>query len=368
VGDNLLPVDLGRDDSGEPYTAIQISAGYWHSCAVLNDGQIKCWGRNANGQLGLGDTDDRGAEPGEMGDALPTVDLGEGVEAVDVYCGYRNTCALLSDGGIKCWGENGYGELGLGDDENVGDGGEDSWVRCARSHEILWEVEAVEPAPEPACEFGGTFYTVWEDSNDNGIHDSDEFATQDTVCHDETVNRIVNFTEVGSDNDYCGPAYPYGLRWVVGLDRDGDDNIDSEMGDNLPELDLGLGVTVESLNMGWYHTCLVLSDGSSPCFGYGGYGNLGLDDDENWGDEPSQTVAAAESPRVGTGRSVVQFGGQGYTTCGLLDNGEIKCWGYSDYGEGGVQEHYELSIGDGQDEDGEPSTEMGDALPAVRVY
>jgi len=76
---------------------------------------VKCWGRNLDGQLGLGDTAARGNEPNEMGEKLPTVDLGKGEKAVSMSLGLVHTCALLSSGAVKCWGKGDYGQLGLGD-------------------------------------------------------------------------------------------------------------------------------------------------------------------------------------------------------------------------------------------------------------
>ena len=54
--------------------------------------------------LGLGDTVDRGVNPGQMGDMLPAVDLGVGHTAVALTAGNNYMCALLDNGGIKCWG------------------------------------------------------------------------------------------------------------------------------------------------------------------------------------------------------------------------------------------------------------------------
>eukprot|EP01013_Petalomonas_cantuscygni_P013389 TRINITY_DN276_c0_g1_i4.p2 TRINITY_DN276_c0_g1~~TRINITY_DN276_c0_g1_i4.p2 ORF type:complete len:131 (-),score=14.89 TRINITY_DN276_c0_g1_i4:77-469(-) len=81
-------------------TARMVACGIYHTCAILDDHTLKCWGRNDNGVLGYGDTTYRGDDPGEMGDDLPTVDLGTGRTAMMVACGmYHNgtdgTCAIL---------------------------------------------------------------------------------------------------------------------------------------------------------------------------------------------------------------------------------------------------------------------------------
>ena len=70
MGDSLPAVDLGAGKF-----ATLIAAGGDHTCARLNDGSVKCWGRNEYGQLGQGDIQDRGDGLGDMGDALPTVKL-----------------------------------------------------------------------------------------------------------------------------------------------------------------------------------------------------------------------------------------------------------------------------------------------------
>jgi len=68
-------VDLGLEPAGMQHQVIAMAAGHYHTCAILGSGAIKCWGYNALGQLGLGDSTDRGSDPSQMGDALPAVDL-----------------------------------------------------------------------------------------------------------------------------------------------------------------------------------------------------------------------------------------------------------------------------------------------------
>ena len=66
--------------------------------------QVKCWGRNTYGQLGLGDTNNRGDGAGEMADSLQTVNLGAGRTAQAITTGYEHTCAILDNSQVECLG------------------------------------------------------------------------------------------------------------------------------------------------------------------------------------------------------------------------------------------------------------------------
>ena len=61
-------------------------------------------GDNSYGQLGLGDNTNRGNTNNEMGDFLPAVSLGTGMNATAIASGDNHNCALLSNGQLKCWG------------------------------------------------------------------------------------------------------------------------------------------------------------------------------------------------------------------------------------------------------------------------
>ena len=110
MGANLTSVDLGAG-----WTVVEVAAGGFHTCARLENGAaraLKCWGGN-NGALGLGDIYNRGNRGGSMGDSLPAVQLGTGRSAVALALGDVHTCALLDDASVKCWGNNVFGELGF---------------------------------------------------------------------------------------------------------------------------------------------------------------------------------------------------------------------------------------------------------------
>jgi len=86
---------------------VQISAGVFHTCAVLEDTTARCWGLNASGQLGDGTTTQRNA-PVVVGGSTPL----SGV--VEISAGQVHTCARLADGTVSCWGSNFFGQIGDG--------------------------------------------------------------------------------------------------------------------------------------------------------------------------------------------------------------------------------------------------------------
>ncbi|CAM9686432.1 unnamed protein product [Sphacelaria rigidula] len=68
---------------------------------------LQCWGYNDGGQLGYENTTNIGTGDNQMGEFLPYVDIGilDNETATAVALGFKHTCALVSNGGVKCWGE-----------------------------------------------------------------------------------------------------------------------------------------------------------------------------------------------------------------------------------------------------------------------
>ena len=98
--------------NGAPLAGVAaIEAGDRHTCALMQDASVKCWGYNHFGQLGNGASGDEGFSSLPVGVAA--------LAAVDIAAGGMNSCAITTDTTLKCWGNNFNGQLGIGVFPNV---------------------------------------------------------------------------------------------------------------------------------------------------------------------------------------------------------------------------------------------------------
>ena len=93
-------------DLGSGRSAVAVSAGSSYTCAILDNGSLNCWGYNYRGQLGIGSTTDQNTPQ--------YVDLGTGRSGIKISASGDHSCAILDDGSVKCWGYNNKGQLGIG--------------------------------------------------------------------------------------------------------------------------------------------------------------------------------------------------------------------------------------------------------------
>jgi alpha-tubulin suppressor-like RCC1 family protein len=119
IGDDETPASVRPVKLGAQRKAIAISASGAHSCAVLDNGRVRCWGSGRNGRLGYGNERNIGdnENPGSVG----PVKLGTGRKAVAIQAGGRHTIALLDNGRVRSWGLASDGQLGYADTKNIGD-------------------------------------------------------------------------------------------------------------------------------------------------------------------------------------------------------------------------------------------------------
>jgi alpha-tubulin suppressor-like RCC1 family protein len=368
MGANLPTVDLGPGR-----TALQVAAGGEHTCARLDDGSVKCWGQNGGGQLGLGDQLNRGDAPGEMGATLPTVDLGPGRTALHLAAGLTYTCARLDDGSVKCWGRNVSGQLGLGDTQARGDGlGEmGATLPTVSLGAGLLATQLVAGDAHTCLRLANASVKCW------GLNNVGQLGLGDIVnrgAGPSTMGPALPFIDLGSGRSALSLAtgafhvcalldtgtvrcWGFNAQGELGLgDTQGRGDALGEMGANLPLVDLGPGRTALQVAAGGYQTCARFDDGTVKCWGRNLEGQLGLGDTQNRGDAPGKMGAALPPLDLGPGRTAKDLSVGFYFACARLDDGTVKCWGNNDFGE--------LGLGDTQLR-GAAAGAMGAALPVV---
>lgn len=372
MGDSLPPVNLGTGRLAQ-----SVTAGGHHTCAILDNGSVKCWGYNAEGQLGIGDTVLHGDGAGEMGDALPSVNLGSGRTATRVVATYVNTCAELDDFTIKCWGASYTGMLGIGSSERRGDQLSDMGDNLP-SFKFGTNRSVTAFGNGFANHFGcalldNNSVKCWGANSygqlgvDRSSNVGDEAGDMGAGLKYVSLGTGVTVVGVGS-GDYhscallsngsvkCWGANLYGTSGLGDTARH--DGRASYMGDNLPAVALGTGRRAVALYVGAEHSCAVLDNGALKCWGQNTYGQLGLGDTNDRGDAPGEMGDALPAVALGSGRTVKSMHLGFRHSCAILDNDQLKCWGYN--------KNAQLGLGDGIDR-GDNAGEMGDALPAVSL-
>lgn len=104
-----------------PGGVVQVSLGRAHTCAVLDDGTALCWGEGAQGKLGRGDTDNLGDAATLENQAPILIDDDPNAEVMAIEAGGDHTCAVLDGGRVRCWGLASAGQLGYGNSDEIGD-------------------------------------------------------------------------------------------------------------------------------------------------------------------------------------------------------------------------------------------------------
>ncbi|GIL89659.1 hypothetical protein Vretimale_16631 [Volvox reticuliferus] len=308
-----------------PFFPGGITAGAYHTCALSPSlGAIKCFGRNKEGQLGLGDTQDRGDQKGEMGADLPIVSLGRGLNVTAVAAGCFHTCALLAPGGIvKCWGLNDHGQLGLGDKRDRGG-------MTGDMGDAL-----------PAVDLG------------SGLRATAIAAGCNHTC---AILQPANIVK----------CWGYNIAGQLGLEdyRSRGDHA-GEMGPLLPAVDLQGGKVI-ALALGESHSCALLQPGGTvKCWGANSAGQLGQDNTEFRGDEAGEMGDALLPVDLGRSNNALALATESAHVCVVLASGanNVKCWGSNSQGQLGLGDAF--NRGDGLNDGGVSSIEMGKALPEV---
>ncbi|MBL9102611.1 MAG: hypothetical protein JNL82_16820 [Myxococcales bacterium] len=271
VGDDEHPADAPNVMLAG--LATDVATFHGHTCAVLVGGLVRCWGVNSQYQLGLGTMSSVNIGDNEHPTVVPPVDLGG--TAVLTSTGSGFVCALLTTKQIKCWGTANQGQLGLGNQSNIG-------------------YDDV-PADHPPVVFT----------------DIDDLSSGD---------RYTCIRRAGADV-HCFGANELGQLGRGDLEELGDD----ESPDAGP---IPLGAPAIDVDAGGQHACAVLQGGAVRCWGDNEYGQLGLGHTDTIGDDELPLSV----PPIELGGPAVRVSAGGDHTCALMATGEVRCWGR---GQGG---------------------------------
>ena len=350
-GAAATPVDLGTG-----HTARAITSGRAHTCVILDDHGLKCWGANNHGQLGYGDTSGRGDWGGELGDNLPEVDLGAGRTALAVSAGGDHTCALLDDHTVKCWGANESGQAGVGTATDVGDGpGE---MGDALSPVDLGGKGALEIAAGTAhtCAVDDEYRLhCWGRATEGQLGLGVTDPVGDAGGELGTLNRVslpdynVIGVSAGPANTCAVTAHTWApvttqlFCWGSGSTGVNGSGSAATLGDDAGEtaalspVDLGTQISVVSVDVA-LHACAITSDGYGPdrlnCWGTGDAGQFGTGSTGVIGDDPGEMGnALVFAWLTGTKNSPEAVAVGGRTTCAVIDSVSITCLGANDHGQ-----------------------------------
>lgn len=313
VGDQTtISRNLPTAVSGLAGPAKSIAAGLDHTCAILNDGRVQCWGDNARGQLGDGTREDKNSPVlvNNLRDVIATVAAGR-----------YHTCALAIDGDLYCWGSNNRGQLGTG--------AVDSSRAPLRVVGVPGDAIALTAGLDHACAlFKNNLAYCWGSNRSRQLgRDAPGLAS------------VPQFLQLAFLSDGSAPVT--GIPAIVGgryhtclitplrtLQCWGR-NSDGQLGDGtqLPRTQpihvTGL-TSVTAVVLGAEHTCALLQNGGVKCWGSNASGQLG---------DGSTAEHLVPTDVIGLGGAAVALAAGDNYTCALVQPGGVKCWGINTAGQ-----------------------------------
>lgn len=328
---------IGGDGGGTPAggssnagQSPSVALGAFFTCAVTTGDTVRCWGDNGQGQLGYGDTKTRG----DTGGKLSVGDVSVGAPVAHVATGQHHTCVLTKLGTVRCWGANTHGQLGYGDTKPRGDSGGTLSVSDVAVGGTVVQIAA--GAEHTCAVLAGGALRCW------GMNELGQLGYGDTIPRG-TAGGVLSVSDIAVG----GPVAQVvaGLTHTCALLTDGkvrcwgwnqygqlgygDQQTRGDKGGTLSVGDVNLGARAVQIAAGLAHNCAVLETGNVRCWGYNNYGQLGYGDVDHHG----STGGKLSVGDVTVGAKVLQIATPALHTCALLVGGKVRCWGNNDQGQ-----------------------------------
>jgi len=349
IGDSELPTE----DVPVGGTVVQLAAGSYHTCALLDNGKVRCWGEGDEGRLGYGNIEDIGDD--ELPAAAGDVDVGGTVR--QIVAGGAHTCALLDSGAVRCWGYGLRGSLGYGDIADIGDDEAPSQAGDVELGGTATQIAAGERHTCAIMTSGGLKCWGFGSDGQLGYANTDDIGTAGTPAEVDEVDVGGEVAQVALGSSQtcallttgtvrCWGEGAYGVLGYGNEDDIGDDETPASAGD------VPIGATVSAISCGGGVTCAVLEDGGVVCWGKDIYGVLGTGNADAYAHEGQVWIGDDETPDsldpivLGDTAEAVDIGS--VHVCALTTSANVRCWGRSDAGRLGVG-HASNDIGDDED-------------------
>ena len=305
-------------------SATQIAAGQYHTCALTSVGGVQCWGQNLWGQLGNStNTDTYNPNPAPV----DVPGLTGGVAAI--AAGGDHTCALTDVGGVKCWGRNAEGELG----NSTNSGTSNANPAALDVTGLTGGAAAIAVGGYHACALttaGGV--KCWGYNHDGELGNSISVGTPTNAVPADVDGLSSGVVAIAAGWQHTCALTAAGGVMCWGYNYDGElgnsANTGTSNANPTPLNVTGLSGGVKAITASGYHTCALTLTGGVKCWGLNDYGQLG--NDTNNGTYNANPLPA-DVAGLTSGVTAIATGG--YHTCALMAVGGVKCWGYDYYGQ-----------------------------------
>ncbi len=300
-----------NSDSRVTEKVTSVVAGDFFTCMLTTNGGVKCMGDNPFGQLGDGTT----------ANSLTPVDVAGLVQGVDaIAAGDNHVCALMADGDVQCWGRNYFGQLG--------DGTMAYNLIPVKVHDLSGVTTLVAGSDHTCAVLTSGEIKCW------GANESGQLGDGSRV------NRLEPVDVVGLPKDVIELAL--GFSHTCALTSHGQvlcwgDNSHSQLGDSTatahtsPALVPGLESGIVRIAVGNGYTCALMQTGGVKCLGRNDFGQL---------DGAIETDSAIPLDAVALSSGAVDIAAGNNHTCALLRSGRVRCWGMNEYAYRGLEAHY----------------------------